>query len=111
MPKPDGYLYRAASEHPCFRTGGGPRLARTPLKDTGRQRPLRVLSEGRSAFRLTRGHGVVEEAVPTGAARRPLDPARDHQGLGPARPETCDGERGSRAEPDPRPHAPRGSAG
>ncbi|AYG80519.1 hypothetical protein DWB77_02654 [Streptomyces hundungensis] len=89
MPAPDRYLYRAASDVPYFSSDGGETyLARTPLRDLEKSRPLRVLSEDDFAFWQTYGYVVVKEAVPADHARRLLDFAWDFQGLDPERPET-----------------------
>lgn len=93
MPKPDGYLYRAASDTPYFSNDGETYLARTPLKDIEKARPLRVLSEEDYSFWQTYGYVVVREAIPAEAAKRLLDFAWDFQGLDPERPETWYEER------------------
>ncbi|MCK7622176.1 phytanoyl-CoA dioxygenase family protein [Streptomyces sp. RS10V-4] len=88
MPATDPYLYRASSDVPYFSADGETYLARTPLRDLRKTRPLRVLSEEDFAFWQTYGYVVVREAVPASAARRLLDFAWDFQGLDPARPDT-----------------------
>ncbi|MFE9573786.1 phytanoyl-CoA dioxygenase family protein [Streptomyces sp. NPDC006692] len=94
MPTPDSYLYRASSDTPYFSSDGGETyLARTPLKDIRKSRPLRVLSEEDFAFWQTYGYVVVKEAIPAAAARSLLDFAWEFQGLDPARPETWYEER------------------
>ncbi|MFD0274720.1 phytanoyl-CoA dioxygenase family protein [Kitasatospora sp. NPDC127111] len=100
MPAPDGYLYRAASERPYFSNDGESYLARTPLKDIEKSRPLRVLSEEDFAFWQTYGYVVVPQAIPAEAAERLLDFAWDFQGLDREDPETWYEEREFRDELD-----------
>ncbi|MFB8170762.1 phytanoyl-CoA dioxygenase family protein [Kitasatospora purpeofusca] len=100
MPKPDGYLYRAASERPYFSNDGEAYLAATALRDIEKQRPLRVLSEEQFAFWQTYGYVVVPEAIAPEAARKLLDFAWSFQGLDPERPETWYEERDFRDELD-----------
>ncbi|MEU6234345.1 phytanoyl-CoA dioxygenase family protein [Kitasatospora sp. NPDC047058] len=100
MPTPDGYLYRAASDRPYFSNDGESYLARTPLKDIEKSRPLRVLSEEDFAFWQTYGYVVVRQAVPAEAAGRLLDFAWEFQGLDREKPETWYEEREFRDELD-----------
>ncbi|MFJ8308722.1 MULTISPECIES: phytanoyl-CoA dioxygenase family protein [unclassified Streptomyces] len=94
MPTPGPYLYRASSDTPYFSSDGGETyLARTPLKDIKKSRPLRVLSEEDFTFWQTYGYVVVKEAIPAAAARSLLDFAWEFQGLDPERPETWYEER------------------
>ena len=100
MPTHDGFLYRAASETPYFSEDGETYLARTPLKDIRKTRPLRVLSDEDFAFWQTYGYIVVKEAIPSEAARRLLEFTWEFQGMDPERPETWYPERPFRDDLD-----------
>lgn len=96
------FLFRATTDVPYFSEDGETYLARTPLRDIRKARPLRVLSEEDFAHWQTYGYVVVREAIPAAAARRLLDFAWDFQGLDPDRPDTWYEERtfGSELERD-----------
>ncbi|MHA4819246.1 phytanoyl-CoA dioxygenase family protein [Streptomyces aculeolatus] len=100
MADPGPYLYRAASDTPYFSADGESYLARTPLRDIRKSRPLRVLSEEDYAFWQTYGYVVVKEAIPAAAAALLLDFAWDFQGLDPDRPETWYEDREFRSDLD-----------
>ncbi|MCX4746818.1 phytanoyl-CoA dioxygenase family protein [Kitasatospora sp. NBC_01287] len=101
MPTPDDrHLYRAASQTAYFSADTESYLARTPLRDIEKARPLRVLSEADFAHWQTYGFVVVKEAIPAEAARRLLDFAWEFEGLDPARPETWYEEREYRDDLD-----------
>ncbi|MFW6690952.1 phytanoyl-CoA dioxygenase family protein [Streptomyces sp. MAR4 CNX-425] len=100
MPDSGPYLYRAASGTPYFSADGESYLARTPLRDIRKTRPLRVLSEEDYAHWQTYGYVVVREAIPAEAAQRLLDFAWDFQGLDPDRPETWYEDREFRSDLD-----------
>jgi len=100
MNTPDPYLHRATSPVPYFSSDGETYLARTPLRDLEKTRPLRVLSEEDFAFWQTYGYVVVKQAIPAEAARRLLDFAWDFQALDPGRPETWYEEREFRSDLD-----------
>lgn len=91
MSQPDSFLYRAASDIPYFSSDADTYLARTPLRDLQKTRPLRVLSEEDFAQWQTYGYVVVEQAIPHAAQL--LDFAWEFQGLDRDRPETWYPER------------------
>ncbi|MBQ1125258.1 MULTISPECIES: phytanoyl-CoA dioxygenase family protein [Streptomyces] len=93
MATSDPHLHRAASNIPYFSADGDTYLARTPLRDLRKTRPLRVLSEEDFSFWQNYGYIVVKEAIPASAARRLLDFAWEFQGLDPARPDSWYQER------------------
>ncbi|WP_345620089.1 phytanoyl-CoA dioxygenase family protein [Streptomyces ziwulingensis] len=100
MATPDPYLHRAASDVPYFSADADTYLARTPLRDLDKRRPLRVLSEKDFAHWQTYGYVVVKEAIAPAAARRLLDFAWEFQGLDPGRPDTWYEERPYRGDLD-----------
>ncbi|MEU3979329.1 phytanoyl-CoA dioxygenase family protein [Streptomyces sp. NPDC026672] len=100
MPTHAPYLYRAASERPYFSADGETYLARTPLRDIDKSRPLRVLSEEEFAFWKTYGYVVVRGAITPGEAKSLLEFAWEFQGLDPDRPETWYTERPFRSDLD-----------
>ncbi|GGU16505.1 phytanoyl-CoA dioxygenase family protein [Streptomyces daghestanicus] len=100
MATPDPYLHRAASDVPYFSADADTYLARTPLRDLTKTRPLRVLTEEQFAHWQTYGYTVVEQAIPAESARRLLDFAWEFQGLDPDRPETWYEEREYRSDLD-----------
>ncbi|GAA3184152.1 MULTISPECIES: phytanoyl-CoA dioxygenase family protein [Streptomyces] len=99
MPAP-GHLYRAASDVPYFSEDADTYLARTPLRDLTKTRPLRVLSEADFTHWQTYGHVVVKEAIPAASAAQLLDFAWEFQGLDPARPDTWYRDRPYRSDID-----------
>ena len=100
MTTPDPYLHRAPTGIPYFSSDGETYLARTPLRDLHKSRPLRVLSEEDFAFWQTYGYVVVRQAIPADAAKRLLDFSWEFQGLDPARPDTWYEDRPFRTDLD-----------
>ncbi|MFJ7959128.1 phytanoyl-CoA dioxygenase family protein [Streptomyces sp. NPDC096319] len=98
------HLHRAASDLPYFSADGESYLAQTTLRELGKSRPLRVLSEADFAHWQTYGYVVVREAIPAEAARRLLDFTWDFQGLDPERPESWYEDRPFRSELDQQLH-------
>ncbi|MER6018239.1 phytanoyl-CoA dioxygenase family protein [Streptomyces anulatus] len=95
---PPPRLHRAPSPVPYFSADGETYLTPVPLRDLGKTRPLKVLSEADFAFWQTYGYVVVEDAIDPAAAGRLLDFAWEFQGLDPDRPETWYEEREFRSD-------------
>ena len=100
MPTPDPYLFRSPSDVPYFSSDGEQYLARTPLRDLEKSRPLRVLSAEDFAFWQTYGYVIVRQAVPAAAAARLLEFTWDFQGLDPDRPDSWYQDRPFRTDLD-----------
>ncbi|QMU76628.1 phytanoyl-CoA dioxygenase family protein [Streptacidiphilus sp. PB12-B1b] len=100
MPKPDRYLFRAASDTPYFSADAEAYLAQIPLQDIRKTQQLRVLSKEDYAFWQTYGYVVVPQAIPAAAAQRLLEFAWEFQGLDPDRPDTWYQERAFRSDLD-----------
>lgn len=100
MSTPDRRLYRAATDSPYFSSDADTYMARTPLRDLQKSRPLRVLSEQDFAFWQSYGYIVVKQAISASAAARLLEFAWDFQGLDPSRPETWYEDREFRSDLD-----------
>ncbi|MEU9108250.1 phytanoyl-CoA dioxygenase family protein [Streptomyces xanthophaeus] len=102
--RPRPRLHRAPSDLPYFSADGESYLAQTTLRELGKSRPLRVLSEEDFAHWQTYGYVVVREAVPAESARRLLDFTWEFQGLDPGRPESWYEDRPFRSELDQQLH-------
>ena len=100
MPTPDPYLFRSPSDVPYFSSDGEQYLARTPLRDLEKSRPLRVLSAEDFAFWQTYGYVIVRQAVPAATAARLLEFTWDFQGLDPDRPDSWYQDRPFRTDLD-----------
>jgi hypothetical protein len=100
MPSPDRHLHRAACDLPYVSADGETYLARTPLRELRKTRPLRVLSKADFDHWQTYGYVVVPQAIAPAAARRLLDFAWTFQGMDPDRPDTWYPDREFRSDLD-----------